>query len=678
MPAKGWLKATAKRHGHYSGPSGYKATKWDAGKFAAWDGEGGCGRGCRRACDHPQDYLYLANSEGGELVREGGISTAEAFDFLTAEARRLGPHVTHVCFGLSYDANEMLRDVPRLKLRELWNGERVQISRRFRAMYRPRKSLWVKNYTTGSSLTVWDVFGFYQTSFIRAVADNLGAADPRLPIIRKGKARRGTFRAADLPSIRPYTQAELSALVDLCVRLRASFAGAGLRLKRWDGAGAAAAALLERQRIKRHLAPVPPAVHEAALYAFAGGRIEDLRYGYHEGEVHHADIRSAYPDAAKDLPSLRGGRWTRTGKERPDGFSIIKVRWDFSRMGDRRSILPFPFRAHDGSIYFPRRGTSWVWRPELDAALHLPDLARRVEILDGWRFTPRDEAERPFGWIPYVYQERERLKRAKNAAQKALKLGLNSVYGKLAQHIGGRDGHPPPFHQIEYAGWITSATRARLFAAAAQAGDECITLATDGIYSMGPMRLRVADELGGWDYSVHEAMLIAQSGVYWLRDTPKDPERCDACDGPVEEGPLGSIACRNEACGWSNLTQHYRGFDEGSLTPEAIMEAWLAGNTTVCAESTRYVTLGRATRTERSFKAWRKWITDDRTLDVHAVGKREDRVPPSRWSGARHPLRGLLPTDPADPHEAVSTPYTVGWADERAEPSMDAQEQVSL
>lgn len=684
MPSAGWVKKTARRHGHWSGPSGHKTTKFETGRFVAWDGEGGCGehRTCppEGPCDHGQDYMYLANSEGGELVRPRGITTREAFAFLTSEARRIGPDATHVCFGLSYDANEMLCAVPRLDLRRLWRGDKILARPSFRVQYRSRKSLWVQDLRTRSALTVWDVHGFFQSTFIKAVVDNLGPADPRLPIIRAGKERRGTFHAAELDTIRPYTQAELSALVDLCVRLRASFDGAGLVLRRWDGAGAAAAALMEREGVKAHLAVVPPAVHDAALYAYSGGRIETLRYGYHEGTIWHGDIRSAYPFAAAEMPSLKAGAWHHTGKTVAGGFALMKVAWDFGRLGDRFPALPFSFRRSDHSIYFPRRGRSWVWRPEVEAALSVPDLARRVRVLDGWEFRPADAGYRPFAWIRDIYAEREKMKKAKppNPAQKAIKLGLNSVYGKLAQKP--RNGHAPPFHQIEYAGWITSTTRARLFRVAAASGAACVTLATDGIYATEPLPEIVdEDQLGGWELAQHEAMLIAQSGVYWLRDAPERDGRCDRCGGPVETGgPLGSVRCREATCGWSSLTEHYRGFDPDTLSPETVMEAWLMGYPTCYSESTRYVTLGRATLTETAFKKWRRWLTEERSLDVCAVGKREDRIPPGQWRGSVSPLAGLLPTDPADPHELDSTQYRIVLSDEAGEQSADAMEQVSV
>lgn len=677
-------------HGGPSGPSGKGGpkppTKFEAGRFVAWDGEGITfhDRECRQpkhgGCGCRHEYAYLAHSGGRDLVRPNGMSTREAFTFLTSEAKTLDPASTHVCYGLSYDANMMLRDLSLDDLKRVWAGERVRLYRRFKVAYRPRKSFWVKDYATGSSITLWDPFGFYQSSFVKAIVDNLGPDYGDLPLIREGKKRRSSFSVEELPFIRRYTGAELTALVALMGRLRESFISADLKLRRWDGAGAVAAALMEREGVKGHLALTPDEVQAAALYAYAGGRIETLRFGFHDGLIHHADIRSAYPFAMLGMPSLKHGRWAKVeGMPTPGSFAVVKVRWEYARLGDRRTVFPFAFRTTHGAIYFPRRGTTWAWLPEVEAALSLDDYRRGVEVLEAWEFKPSDDRERPFAWVGRLYKERERMKREKNPAQKALKLGLNSSYGKLAQNVGARHGPDgvlrlPPFHQLEYAGYVTSLTRSRLFLAAAEAGEGCITLATDGIYSTEPMPwLDTTDRLGGWEAATHEAMLIAQSGVYFLRDR-FDGERCPKCGGPFEPISFGCVRCREETCRWSNLVEHYRGFDEDTLDPDRILGAWRQGKTSLDAASTRFLTIGRSVQSVHSFARWRRWVEEPRTLDIHATGKRDDRIDPARWGRKNSPARRLLPTDAADPDETESHPYLLAWALTEGEESRAALE----
>ena len=89
-----------------------------------------------------------------------------------------------------------------------------------------------------------------------------------------------------------------------------------MHLRHWHGAGAAASALIESQKLKMHygrdiaasnISPQQTAAH----HAYIGGRIELLKQGYIEGgSLHVYDIASAYPAAMVDFPSLVDGEWS--------------------------------------------------------------------------------------------------------------------------------------------------------------------------------------------------------------------------------------------------------------------------------------------------------------------------------------------------------------------------------
>jgi len=57
-----------------------------------------------------------------------------------------------------------------------------------------------------------------------------------------------------------------------------------------------------------------------------------------------------------------------------------------------------------------------------------------AEIVEGWEYT--GSQERPFSWVTEMYDTRRDWKRRGISAQLALKLCMNSMYGKLAQRIG--------------------------------------------------------------------------------------------------------------------------------------------------------------------------------------------------------------------------------------------------
>lgn len=670
-----------------------RTTKWAKADFVGWDGEGADIRG-------RHEYVLLANSLGEHISNPKGLSTDECLHFLMDVARRT-PHAIHVGFGFGYDVNMMLRDMSYQQMLDVWQGtgkHGVSV-RDYRVRYTPRKLFHLAQWReprfvqnrdgkykpNQDTLQLWDVFGFFQSSFVSAIEDWLGKDYPELDLIRAGKERRGTFRPGELESvILPYTQAELRALVLLMQKLHATLGEAGLPISRWDGAGAIAAAILKRERVKESRShDLPEPLADAVQRAYFGGRIEIFQYGHHEGEVYHADLRSAYPSAMVDLPDLSQGRWS-LGPERT-AFSLSHVRWDF-RAGNRdedteaqelrdqesdryeRSLYrlnrkrlwgqirqagyirpsidypdlpaslirykakvgldviaedlgydtpdalyreieryryptpaspqnkteaalshiagafvgPLPWRFPEGAtVYYPQHGEGWYWEPEIKAALS--EAARHPEyqfkIVETWSFHP-DTDHKPFGFMPALFETRKRWKREGRAAEKVLKLGYNSSYGKLVQQAGydPETGRKPPYHELAWGGYITSLTRARLYEAAMQAEDAIIMIATDGIFSTRPLLLQESEDLGAWEVSRHAWITVVQSGVYWHSE--------------------GS---------WS------RGFDKpdskrSALSHEAILEGWRDGRKSMHFSSVRFVGMGSAVQSRTSFNRWRRWL----------------------------------------------------------------------
>jgi hypothetical protein len=97
-----------------------------------------------------------------------------------------------------------------------------------------------------------------------------------------------------------------------------------------------------------------------------------------------------------------------------------------------------------------------------------------------------------------------------------LKLGLNSLYGKMAQR-SGRGPYPDPVS----AGLITAITRAKLIEAISQAPEAIVMVATDAVFSTRPLALDVGEGLGQWEEKIWPDLFIAQPGVYW---SPTDLE----------------------------------------------------------------------------------------------------------------------------------------------------------
>jgi hypothetical protein len=647
------------RHGHASGK---RKSLFQRGEFVAWDGEGVTDATTRR-----HRYVMLMNSlEQMTTVNLDGIPTRDALEMLCLVGEA-NPRAIHVVFGGSYDVNMMLGDCTYEQVQSVWSGAWTKVARnRFVVNYRPRKSFSVRR-TIGSgkrsSIVLWDVLGFFQSTFVDATLKYIGASD-MLDTIAKRKAERATFRASEVNSIASYCAMECRMLVALMQQLRDYLDTAKLTISRWDGAGACAASLLKREHVgehKRAREVTPVAALEAAQCAYAGGRTELVRYGHApKTPIYHYDINSAYPSAMRSCPSLAHGEWQHFGASRrlpvsPDAFVMVHVEWAF----EDAPMYPFFWRSHDTSIYYPARGRGWCWFPEYLAAcdaVRTGMLSGTVRVLEWWQWKPLAARVEPFHWIDDLFAQRALWKRQGVGAEKVLKLAINSLYGKTAQHVGGTAEAPPRYHQLEWAGYITSVTRAMVYRACALSGagttragqrvwPRIIMVATDGVYSLDALSLPCSPALGEWDAQTHTGLTVAQSGVYWT----------DEADG------ASKTFCR--------------GFDKGSLVRADIVRAWRRGDVTYDASLTRFVTMGSGLVTREAFATrWRQWRTCPRKLRLSPDGTKRYTLAP--WTRHATPAKGFVETGAAIPAAMVagqvdSAPYPLPWDDSGATGASD-------
>lgn len=612
----------------------------------AWDGEGA------NLPDGSHAYVLLGSSVGGRITDPEGISTEACFRFLLAESQRAPKDALHVIYGMGYDVNMMLRDLPRWALDTLWTSERGHVRwGPWGVFYRPNRMFSVTLYDGHDHkarklqrFTLVDAIGFHQAPFVKVAREWLPAGDERVPLIEDGKAARGSFDADPTGYVERYMSAELSALVDVETRFMGLLDRLGLELTQHNGAGSLAASLLDAHGVKEALpdAELSAAMRSAASHAYFGGRIELVRFGRATGLYAH-DLRSAYPSSMVGLPDARAGSWRyRVGPvSEPQAFALYRVRWSLTPA----PFHPFPFRELTGAVKFPPEGEAWVWGVELIEALQHASPGDRIDVLESWTLKEADREPRPFAWVADRYRQRADLKAAGDPAQLPLKLALNSLYGKLAQRLGYQrgSGRLPPYHSLVYAGYITADTRARLYNAAMRAGPESVVFfATDGLVTTAPAPVREGTELGAWEVGTVDELIAVQSGVYFYRDG-------------------------------TDWTHKYRGWGKGVLDPDGIVSSWERGHLELTVPVTRFVGMGRALAGIDAWDAWRTWRTEPRRLQLHpcaATGKRRavSRVP-YRTLRARgpHPARGLVPTVPRQAFGSVSEPSRSPWDDELRE-----------
>jgi hypothetical protein len=163
-----------------------------------------------------------------------------------------------------------------------------------------------------------------------------------------------------------------------------------------------------------------------------------------------------------------------------------------------------PFRQR-GSLFWPFQGTGWYWSHEIEAAQR--HLQADIILHDLW--IARQECDcQLFNWVNDLYEERRRL--GSNTRGYPLKLGLNSLYGKMAQRCGRG-----PYHDAVSAGLITAIARARLIEAISPDPYSVVMVATDAVFSMRLLSLDIGEGLGQWEEKIWPDLFIAQPGVYW-------------------------------------------------------------------------------------------------------------------------------------------------------------------
>jgi hypothetical protein len=184
------------------------------------------------------------------------------------------------------------------------------------------------------------------------------------------------------------------------------------------------------------------------------------------------------------------------------------------------------------------------------------------------------------------------------------------MYGKTVQQKGrfnpDKPDGKPPYHQLEWAGFITSAVRAKMADAAYIAGatfrdpGPVISFETDGLICSGKVPLPLGPDLGDWEEEEYGSITYVQPGVYFL--TSKD--------GKTKKKTRGfdalSISEEMVQEGWRNVPAPVR-LKDGTVEPPCVV-----GTTKV------FVGFGRATEKLE----WRSWQTLNRRLALFPKFKR--------------------------------------------------------
>jgi hypothetical protein len=232
---------------------------------------------------------------------------------------------------------------------------------------------------------------------------------------------------------------------------------------------------------------------------------------------------------------------------------------------------------------------------------------------------------------------------AASSLLKAIKLCINSLYGKTVQSVGGTDDAPPACACPYYGAAVTANCRARLLDAALLDPYAIVTFMTDGIVSTRELKgLMNAKEifegeppegtiinLGDWEFERMAGGFFLQSGVYCIvHKSGKTKDRTRAAN-PMEfiiKKPLKELMLNEVLPEWRRVLN---GDDEdGAYRLEIKLRT--------------YITAGAACASDDRFKLIGRWAEISRWVDIHNTGTK--RVPDKCWNYyySEKPARGKL------------------------------------
>lgn len=509
--------------------------------FIAWDGEG------------PKDTGYSlfgwrdGKGNSGDVCYPGPLRTRDCLDLLVDVERRF-PDAIHILFGGNYDVSNILWELPRRKFLQLAMGRSAHWEG-YILRHVPGKWFDVKHGKV--TVRVYDIRSFFEGGLVQVLEEweigpfaesaetefakdgNFDPTSVSIPtvsqmntltesqIVRVFKGLRSEFYFKDIASIRIYMNLELKYTILLMERVRYVLYQAGFTLQSWHGPGAIATKAMSRHHVFKAMAETPKQVHEAALYAMFGGRFEDRLGGHAQGPIWVADLNSAYPYFATMLPNLARGTWREGRNFEPGKFAVYHIKYD-EPLPSRKSYKPYferlsplPRRMKDGSIHFPPHVEGWYWAPEAELVKDDPN----AEFIDSWVFDEEDENDRPFAFLKEMYRLKQSAKERGDRVGWVWKKIINAIFGQTAKKSGWqRSRHAPRSHQIEWAGYITSACRSAIYRAAKRDESGIVSLDTDGITSLHPIvGLDFGGALGQWSLKEYDDGVFWQSGLYYLR-----------------------------------------------------------------------------------------------------------------------------------------------------------------
>jgi hypothetical protein len=429
-------------------------------------------------------------------------------------------------------------------------------------------------------------------------------------------------------------------------------------------------------------APPGPRALVWSTYAYFGGRIEAPMQGKTRRRLFSNDISSAYPAQIAKLPSMAGGRWRQVFRPtREQVFSSSMLSEFLAKTRGFPLTLSFyaaPWRTKAGAVVYPPDAYGIWMRDEVIGMFEFRDRFRQgeIEVIEALIFEPAHPSSRPFAWVKSMFDYRAGLLRKdkKDVRATSIKLALNSLYGKLAQGVGGSE-EPPLFASPWMAAAVTAGVRLQVLRAALTKPDEVVSFATDEIFWKSPPDIPTSapgeKELGVWGATkiIKDGGVSVMSGVAHMVTDKNDEE-----DG-----------AETKTRGFNPANYGDRDADPKARIAKIMLEeipaAWEADKPEYKFPYQQYMGLGSSVQVRFTETVIGTWKLSLRTVNLNGVGSKRfvpagEEYASLRRSRAKKLIRLDVRSFGRDmPPGELSAPAPPDWMNEALKNAFDMTEE---
>lgn len=474
-------------------------------------------------------YTLLGNSKS-YIYDKKGLTTNQMLNFLWTQ----GQGKIKVVFAIHFDVQFWINDLSDNKILDLLNGEEVRAGK-FDLLYIPKRFL--KLSKGKAQIYIYDISSFFQSSLLYTIEKmkiNLSSSEKK--ILFQGKKKRSkNFSGMKKSDIILYNKTECIITEKICDKLQSLLKSVifenkngdkfNLIPKRFYGSGAIAKKILTELNLK----PLAEAeknlndqIKEMIYKSYFGGRAEIFKLGTFRN-LYKYDINSAYPSFLRLLRVPKSFKVYKINKTfRKFDFvdeNIYFIETDFS-ISHSNLIGVLPYRMKSGYVIYPKRVKGYYFGIEAKYLNELCKLtAGNFTIYKCLEINYKDEKVFPENFIEDIYKKRLELKKKNDVSEIVYKLGLNSLYGKLAQQTGNNE-----FTVILFASYVTASTRSLILKTIFENNliSSLLQISTDAIFTTRKIqKILINNQLGNYSENYYHSGVILGSGVYSLKGKTK-------------------------------------------------------------------------------------------------------------------------------------------------------------